>query len=1199
MRQPLFALEEVICNLETLALNNEDASMILQGQFSRKHFNKLKSLRLANFKDDDATFPYWVLQNITVNDLLIEWSSFREIFQEEIPIDDKRKSKTGARLKALTLWHLDDLQHICKEGFRIDPVLGVLEDLLVHDCSNLRHLAPSSGTFHHLTHLEVVNCNGLVHLITSSTARSLVKLTTMKITKCNSLEQVVAEKREEFEDEIAFRSLEILKLKCLPMIKRFCSSNCFLIFPLLKEVVIEHCPRMNTFSAGRDTSTPKLRKISSKEEDGNVYWEGDLNKTINKMFADKVAFSRCKYLELSEYPELKQLWYGQVGQKIFCNLKHLTVHKCTFLTNVIFTSNLLQLLYTLEEVEVTECDSLEAVFDVKVLDDKEMHPNKASQLKKLTLSGLPNLKYIWTKDFPKALGLENLQVVHVAKCQNLKYVFSPSLCQDLRQLEELNIESCGVEQIVANEEGLEELKFYFPLLRIFRLIRLTQLNDFYPKRYTLECPSLKVLNVGRCEALQIFAFGNLDYQELRGACVDLPIQQALFHIGKVSENLEELSLNEKDAMRILNGSYEKTLFQRTEKLRLQYFQETPVKFLNELLERFPSATTLQVRWSSFETLFHTAEIGHFNIKKPTQIKKLWLYQLEQLQHIWNDDSASDTLVPHLEDLTIIECSRLRRLAPPLTSFASLTTLEVEDCNGLMYFVTPFTAKSLVHLTSLTVTNCGMLEEIVMTNEVGSEEEIIFESLKDLELTCLSCFKSFCSGKHTFIFPSLVKLKVTECHKMQNFSSGTIIAPFLKLVEVENGRKRWKGDLNTTIKHLFTDKAIREGQSSDIIESSQIHQMTRSTSEASSFEEQVGQSKPNQITNTGKQETRKLPSQSCDREQNEQASSGMERPLAHVTQNASSPSTNQDTEESQDAETESSMSLSRPATTFNDKESLAEGTQGIGENIERPLVEAAKIAPSPTGVYDAEVNETVEKPLIQTIQKAQRPTTVQDIEGPHESKTCPREHLFNQPETFITSDDKETIGTHKIHDTMDKSLIQADQDAEKHVTAQNKAIDPSPSKAPGTMTSPILELNAYSDRWLIDISKQNLPYLEAGLKRHPQVLDWFNTKRRRAFAALFTEVTSILRTTRRRDLTEDDRNYIRECCTALAAVGFDASWLSYVYGCIESYGDGDELMRKLEETEAKVFTLRNELASAEASLVSLRDEASRLNDFIES
>ncbi|XP_028794526.1 probable disease resistance protein At4g27220 [Neltuma alba] len=104
MQQPLFALEEVICNLETLALNSEDASMILQGQFSRKHFNKLRNLYLANFEDDHATFPYWFFQNITtLNELVVEQSSFKEIFREEIPTNEKEKSVIGMRIKKLTL----------------------------------------------------------------------------------------------------------------------------------------------------------------------------------------------------------------------------------------------------------------------------------------------------------------------------------------------------------------------------------------------------------------------------------------------------------------------------------------------------------------------------------------------------------------------------------------------------------------------------------------------------------------------------------------------------------------------------------------------------------------------------------------------------------------------------------------------------------------------------------------------------------------------------------------------------------------------------------------------------------------------------------------------------------------------------------------------------------------------------------------
>ncbi|KAI9072090.1 hypothetical protein K1719_045947 [Acacia pycnantha] len=116
---------------------------------------------------------------------------------------------------------LKSLELICKEVFQIDPILEDLDYLYVAQCPNLKHLVPSSVTFSHLTYLKVRNCNRLIHLITSSTARSLVRLTAMKISDCNSLEKVVAEEKEGPEDEIAFSSLEILKLESLPKIKGF------------------------------------------------------------------------------------------------------------------------------------------------------------------------------------------------------------------------------------------------------------------------------------------------------------------------------------------------------------------------------------------------------------------------------------------------------------------------------------------------------------------------------------------------------------------------------------------------------------------------------------------------------------------------------------------------------------------------------------------------------------------------------------------------------------------------------------------------------------------------------------------------------------------------------------------------------------------------------------------------------------------
>ncbi|XP_054780620.1 uncharacterized protein LOC129288187 isoform X8 [Prosopis cineraria] len=592
------------------------------------------------------------------------------------------------------------------------------------------------------------------------------------------------------------------------------------------------------------------------------------------------------------------------------------------------------------------------------------------------------------------------------------------------------------------------------------------------------------------------------------------------------------------------------------------------------------------------------------------------------------NSPSDAFVLDLEELHILECSMLIRLAPPLTSFINLSSLLVKDCDGLIYLMTSFTAKSLVHLTSLSASNCEKLKEVVMTNGEELEEEINFESLKSLELSSLSSFKCFCSGKHTFIFPSLVVLKVTGCHKMQNFSSGFIVAPFLKFVVVENEKRCWKESLNITINQMFLDKAIAEEVERDNEESSsgsQRHETSASTSRASNSEEHGALSKASEIVDSGKQQIHKLPipHSGIDAHKMREIT---ELPLDQVSQNT--------------------LSLPKVDAASGAEEANATLQMSFAKSVENT---STHISVQETDIRTQKMHEKFKTPQIQAAQNEINPIMVHNAEESHVSKIVPSENLSNSPATSVIGDTKQTIGTQDIDDTIDKDggslskaqnsgmcdtikklSSQAPRNVLKSTTIENigsnglekspgpetlpneslpsqtsnyteytTTIDPSTSRAPEPMTSSMLASNADSNyKWMIDTSVQNLPYLEAGVKCHPQVLDWFNTKRRRVFASVFTEVTRILRSTRRRDLTEDDRNYIRECCTALEAVGFDGSWLSYVHGCIESCVDGDELSRKLKEAEAKASTLRTELASAEASLVSLRHEASKLDHFIE-
>jgi len=263
-------------------MGQADADMILQTHNPSALFSKMTSIGLANYYTEGTRFPYWFLENVhTLETLFVEWSCFKKIFKDKGEI----REKTHTQIKNLTLFRLPKLQHICEEGSQIDPVLEFLECLDVDSCSSLTNLMPSSVTLNHLTKLEVTECNGLKYLITTPTARSLDKLTVLKIKDCNSLEEVVNGVENV---DIAFISLQILMLECLPSLIKFCSTKCFMKFPLLEKVIVGECPRMKIFSAG-NTSTPILQKVKIAENDSEWLWKGNLNNTISNMFEDKVC----------------------------------------------------------------------------------------------------------------------------------------------------------------------------------------------------------------------------------------------------------------------------------------------------------------------------------------------------------------------------------------------------------------------------------------------------------------------------------------------------------------------------------------------------------------------------------------------------------------------------------------------------------------------------------------------------------------------------------------------------------------------------------------------------------------------------------------------------------------------------------------------------------------------------------------------
>ncbi|XP_052877121.1 uncharacterized protein LOC108471365 isoform X2 [Gossypium arboreum] len=161
-------------------------------------------------------------------------------------------------------------------------------------------LIPSSISFQNLIILEVRECDGIIKLITHSTAKSLVHLKEMSILNCKMIEEIIEGGDKNDQDEIIFPQLNSLELESLPKLESFCSSwNYTFGFPSLQTVIVEDCPKMKIFSQGH-SNTPMLNEVEFHwSRCYEERWESDLNSTIRQFFREHNSEEYLSHLSTS------------------------------------------------------------------------------------------------------------------------------------------------------------------------------------------------------------------------------------------------------------------------------------------------------------------------------------------------------------------------------------------------------------------------------------------------------------------------------------------------------------------------------------------------------------------------------------------------------------------------------------------------------------------------------------------------------------------------------------------------------------------------------------------------------------------------------------------------------------------------------------------------------------------------------------
>ncbi|KAJ7978017.1 Disease resistance protein family [Quillaja saponaria] len=571
-QQPFFSVEKVIPKLEELALSGDQVEIVKHRSSRRGLFPNLKLLTLLSISKPSEP----ILSLVTLSkSLILKSLRYNPVLARKyssLKVIDNKESDT-VRIecpKKLALNGISEIEYIFKKGSWSQLVqIQNLQHLNVLRCYSLIGLAQGLVSLNHLKYLEICECYNLKSLVTSSTAKSFVQLTSLKISSCRLITNIVADEDEAVCDrEITFSNLELLELNLLPGLESFCLRNHALIFPLLKSMFVIQCPKMKTFTPGNSISTPQLRRVDVHKIEDAWFWEGDLNATIHKLFTDMVAFHGIEALSLSEYPMLKDVWNN--GQELeqsggLPNLTHiwskephgildlknlisLTICECHSLRNL-FNSSMVSGLMGLQEMQITDCNGIEEIIT------KASSPDDAAasigskiifpRLNVIVLKDLPNLTCFYS-------GSETLE------CPSLKSICKEN-CPQMKAFDMIEAPNTSISNI-------SNSKISFPKLEVLEL----GFND-----WSLQLPEACCSNI---KLLKICTFG-----------------QALSPMGPIwrFRNLEQLHLEEIYNVEELNPCEEEVATDAFSKLEKLFLSNLP-KLRTSLLSLAPSFENLTV-----------------------------------------------------------------------------------------------------------------------------------------------------------------------------------------------------------------------------------------------------------------------------------------------------------------------------------------------------------------------------------------------------------------------------------------------------------------------------------------------------------------------------------------------------------------------------------------------------------------------------
>ncbi|TYJ12397.1 hypothetical protein E1A91_A11G346900v1 [Gossypium mustelinum] len=770
IQRPLFLIEKVIPQLENVSFSRGDVEMISDGQYEADLFCNIKFLRISCYSNVSDVFPISFLKRFyNLESLELGSCNFKELASfESDACKDKDMIVTIPKIKKLKLVVIKNIRHLWKKDSLLDHICASLKCLEVWQCHNLINLGLGLSFFETLTTLDVWKCNKMLELITSSNARSLVCLVTMRIRECEMMREVVAGDRDEASYEIVFRVLKRLELHCLQNLTSFCSGNYTLWCPSLEQITLSQCPRMKNFYQG-ELITPKLRKVQLTETDFRGLSAGDLNATVEQLYKEQVGYRGLKHLKFSKFPELIDIW-GKNPQEMldFTTLEFLEICDSNNLRYIFYLSTAF-CLGQLRQMEIKRCGNLEQVIKEKcsitmveeAITDSSKIISIFPRLQSIIVESCPDMTSFYRGS--KCLEFPSLVKIKVVGCSNMT-TFISTFSRDEDKEAIIGDELDNVTTFFSDKVAFPKLEnltishlrnvkwIWYKQLRSKLFSNLKELKvehcdallNIFPPFFLGDFKRLEKLIVADCASLEeVFQVRGLDIEE---ACiVTSELRQVkLFRLPKLNhvwnkdsnenisfENLREVNVQECWSL--------KTLFPFSTAKDLQQLKTLIIDScgVEEIISKRVEGSNkhemlFEFNQLSFLALWDLPNLvcfypGMHNITCPMlkRLKTHWPIKIKKLSHVVSQLLLVGKIIPQLEhiSLTTEDIATITGGQFAIDLFSHIKVLEItEYLNDSTVFSFRFLQR-FSNLEKIEMVNCNFIELSPYEGDVGEERDV--------------------------------------------------------------------------------------------------------------------------------------------------------------------------------------------------------------------------------------------------------------------------------------------------------------------------------------------------------------------------------------------------------------------------------------------------------------------------------------------